>query len=201
MSRDPWLKQLRIAGADPRAVEEVLAADAPADGLQHAGSALLRVERSDVLVASARRLIEALGQRGWVGDAELIVELEHYVDRTASDLKMLPVALDELGEALDQSGGSDSFIDLTDGTLWPAQLFDVDQGPADFDPDSDRWLLVVGLGSRPAYDDDAAIRDDDRATGSRIASQRCACGVWCIPPVPDRTQPARGRVHALAPVP
>lgn len=78
MSRDRWLKQLRIAGADPRSVEEVLA-------------------------------------------------------------------------ALDQSGGSESFIELTDGTLWPAQLFEVDQGPADFDPASDRWLLVVGLGSGAAY--------------------------------------------------
>ena len=151
MSRDPWLKQLRIAGTDTRSVEEVLAGDVPADGLQHAGSALLRVERSDALAAIALRLIEALGQRNWIGDPELIVELEHYVDRTTSDLTTLPVALDELGEALDQSGGSDSFIDLTDGTLWPAQLFDVDQGPADFDPESDQWLLVVGLGSGPAY--------------------------------------------------
>jgi len=151
MSRDLWLKQLRIAGADTRSVEEVLASDVPSDGLQHAGGALLRVERSDAVVAIARRLIETLRDRGWVGDAELIVELEHYVDRTASDLKTLPVALDELGEALDQSGGSDSFIDLTDGALWPGQLFDVDQGPTDFDPASDRWLLVVGLGSGPAY--------------------------------------------------
>jgi hypothetical protein len=146
------LKQLRIAGADTRSVEELLAGDVPADGLQHAGSAVLRVERSDLLAAIAHRLIEALGRRDWTGDAELIVELEHYGDCTASDLTTLPVALDELGEALDQSGGSDSFIDLTDGTLWPAQLFDVDQGPADFDPESDRWLLVVGLGSGPAYE-------------------------------------------------
>jgi hypothetical protein len=152
MSRDPWLKQLRIAGADTRSVEEVLAGDVPADGLQHAGSAVLRVERSDLLAAIAHRLIEALDQRNWIGDPELIVELEHYVDRTGSALTSLAVALDELGEALDQTGGSESFIDLTDGTLWPGQLFDVDQGPPDFDPESDRWLLVVGLGSRPAYE-------------------------------------------------
>lgn len=119
MSRDRWLKELRIAGADTRSVEEVLAGDVPADGLQHAGSAVLRVERSDLLAAIARRLIEALGRRHWTGDAELIVELENYRDCTASDLTSLAVALDELGEALDQSGGSDSFIDLTDGTLWP----------------------------------------------------------------------------------
>ncbi len=152
MSRDPWLKQLRIAGADNRSVEEVLSGDVPADGLQHAVSALLRVERSDLLAAIALRLIEALGHRDWTGDPELIVELEHHGDRTGLDLTSLPIALDELGEALDQSGGNESFVDLTDGTLWPAQVFDVDQGLPDFDPASDRWLLVVGLGSGPAYD-------------------------------------------------
>ena len=177
MSRDPWSKQLRIAGADPRSVEEVLAGVVPADGLQHAGSSLLRVDRSDALVATARRLVEPLRDRGSTGDAELIVELEHYVDRTAPDLTTLPVALDGLGEALDQSGGSDSFIGLTDGTLWPAQLFDVDQGPPDFDPASDRWLLVVGLGSGPACDamqrfvatieqPDLALRLSDALAGS-----------------------------------
>lgn len=152
MSRDLWLKQLRIAGADTRSVEDVLTAAVPVDGLQHAGRAVLRAERSEVLAAIARRLIEALADRDWTGDAELIAELEHHADHTASALIPLPVELDELGEALDQTSGSDSFIDVADGAVWPAQLFDVDQGPADFDPASDRWLLVVGLGSRPAYE-------------------------------------------------
>jgi hypothetical protein len=177
MSRDLWSKQLRIAGADPRAVEEVLAADAPADGLQHAGSALLRVERSDVLVASARRLIEALGQRGWVGDAELIVELEHYVRRQR--LLYRPDRRNVVAGATVRCRS----------------------GPCRLRP---RVGSVAARGRprvRPCIRRDAAIRRDDRATGSRIASQRCACGVWCIPPVPDRTQPARGRVHTLAPVP
>ena len=152
MSRDVWLKRLRVAGAATRSVEDALTDDVPVDGLQHAGSALLRAEPSGVLVAVARRLIEALGDRGWTGDAELIAELEHYVDHTASGLIALPVALDGLGEALDQPAGSESFIDVANGGLWPAQLFDVDQGPADSDPASDRWLVVVGLGSRPAYE-------------------------------------------------
>ncbi len=152
MSRDLWLKQLRIAGADTRSVEDVLTDDVPVDGLQHAGSALLRAERSESLVAIARSLIEALDERGWTGDAELIAELKHYADHTAADLIRLPVELDELGETLDQSAGTESFIDVVDGALWPAQLFDVDQGPADFDPASDRWQLVVGLGSKPAYE-------------------------------------------------
>lgn len=151
MSRDAWLKQLRIAGADVRSVEDALTGDVPVDGLQHAGRAVLRAERSDVLVDVAGRLIDALGDRVWTGDAELIAELEHYAKNDSSDLISLPVELDELGEALDQSAGSESYIDVNDGALWPAQLFDVDQGPDDFDAESDRWLLVVGLGSRPAY--------------------------------------------------
>ncbi|MCP4967115.1 MAG: hypothetical protein GY926_18015, partial [bacterium] len=88
---------------------------------------------------------------GWTGDTELIAELEHHRGGTAANLIALPVELDQLGEALDQSAGGDSFIDLTNGMLWPGELFDVDQGPEDFDPDSERWLLVAGLGSPPAY--------------------------------------------------
>jgi Uncharacterised protein family (UPF0158) len=152
MSRDVWLKQLRIAGADARSVEDALAGDVPVDGLQHAGSAVLRTERSEVLVDIAGRLIDASRKRGWAGDAELIAELEHYANRNSSELISLPVELEELGEALDQSPGSDAYIDVTDGALWPAQLFDFDQGPDDFDAASDRWLLVVGLGSRFAYE-------------------------------------------------
>lgn len=152
LSRDVWLTQLRIAGFDARSVEDALADDVPGDGLQHAGSAVLRAERSDVLVAIAGRLIDALHERNWTGDDELIAELEHYVNRSSSDQTSLPVELDELGDALDQSPGSDSYIDVINGTLWPAQLFDVGQGPDDFDSAPDRWLLVAGLGSRFAYE-------------------------------------------------
>ncbi|MCP3854500.1 MAG: hypothetical protein GY698_07165 [Actinomycetia bacterium] len=66
------MKQLRIAGTDTRLVQDVLAGDVPFDGLQHAGSALLRSDPSEVLAAIARRVIEALAARGWTGDAELI---------------------------------------------------------------------------------------------------------------------------------
>ena len=152
MSRDVWLKQLRIAGVDARSVADALAGDVPVDGLQHAGSAVLRAERSEALVGIAGRLTDALRERGWTGDDELITELEYYANRSPSDLISLPVELDELGEALDQSAGSESYIDVTDGALWPAQLFDVGQGPDDFDAASDRWLVVVGLGSRSAYE-------------------------------------------------
>jgi len=144
--------QLRIAGADTPTLEDLLAHDLPVDGLQHAGRALLRADRSDRLIAVAGLMIVSLRDRDWDGDRELIAELEHYADGGASGLILLPVDLDELGEALDESRASESYIDLVSGTLWPAQLFEVDQGPDDFDPDdSRRWLLVDGLGPGTAY--------------------------------------------------
>lgn len=152
MSRDLWLKQLRIAGGDAKSVENVLAGEVPVDGLQHAGDALLRAGHSEGLVQVAGSLIEALARRGWTGDPELITELEHYSNRRNSDLVRMSVDLAQLGEAVDRSAGSESYIDVATGVLWPAELFDFDEGPDDFDEDSDRWLLVFGLGSRPAYE-------------------------------------------------
>src|SRR6478735_12368365 len=64
LSRDGWLKQLRVAGADGRSVEVALASAVSVDGLQHAGSAMLRAARSHVLVGIAGRLIDALRGRG-----------------------------------------------------------------------------------------------------------------------------------------
>ena len=83
---------------------------------------------------------------------ELIAELEHVRGRTNLELSLLPVDLGEIGEALDQSPASESFIDLANGTLWPGELFDVGPGPDDFDAeDSQRWLPVVGTGSKVGY--------------------------------------------------
>ena len=43
---------------------------------------------------------------------------------------------------------------MVSGAVWPGELFDVGQGPEDFDPDgADRWLRVVGEGSRAAFGD------------------------------------------------
>ena len=67
----------------------------------------------------ATTLIESLAQRDWSRDPELIVELEHARDGTTSELVVLGVALDKLGEALDQSPASVSYIDLADATVWP----------------------------------------------------------------------------------
>lgn len=152
MSRDTWLGQLRVAGNDASAVARVLTGGIPDDALQHAGQAVVRCSSSAGLIAAATTLIESLSRRDWSGDSELIVELDHVRDGTTSELTALAVDLDELGEALDQSATTVSYIDLADGTVWPGELFDVDQGPEDFDADnSDRWLPVVGAGQKDSY--------------------------------------------------
>lgn len=152
MSRDTWVRELRVAGHDATLVARVLAGDVPDDGLQHAGQAVLRCSSSSELIAAVATLIDSLSRRDWSGDPELIAELVHVRDGTTSELMVLAVDLDELGEALDQSPASVSYIDLADGTVWPGELLDVDQGPEDFDADdSDRWLPVVGGGPRAAY--------------------------------------------------
>ena len=153
MSGDACLRQLRVAGNDASGVASVLAVGVPDDGLQHAGQAVLRCSSSTGLIAVVASLIESLSQRDWFGDPELIAELMHVRDGTTSELMVLAVDLEEIGEALDQSPASVSYIDLADGTLWPGELFDIDQGPEDFDADDwDRWLPVVGDGSRIAYE-------------------------------------------------
>ena len=153
MSRDSWLQRLRVAGNDASAVEKLLLTDGlPDDGLQHAGQAVLRCSPTAGLIACAASLLEPLSRRGWTGDPELIAELDHARAGTMSELSLLPVDLDDLGAALDESPASESFIDLDNGTPWPGELFDIGQGPDDFDADnSHRWLPVVGGGSKSAY--------------------------------------------------
>jgi hypothetical protein len=152
MSRDAWLTQLRVAANDPQAVVRLLVDGAPPDGLQMAGQAILRCSPSPDLVAIAVILAGSLAQRAWIGDAELVSELEHVANGTVSVLSVLAVELDELGDAIDQSPASVSYVDLMSGVVWPAELFDIGQEPDDFDADdSNRWLPVVGAGSRAGY--------------------------------------------------
>jgi hypothetical protein len=146
------VEQLRVAGNDASGVARLIADGVTDDALQHAGQAILRCSSSPELIAAATTVIESLSQRDWPGDRELIAELEHVGNGTTSELTVLAVDLDEIGEALDQSPATVSYIDLADGTVWPGELFDVDKGPEDFDADnSDRWLPVVGAGPKDAY--------------------------------------------------
>ena len=152
MSRDVWLQQIRQAGTDPAAVERALADDIAQDVLQHAGQAILRCSDPAALTDPASRLIEALRRRGWVGDRELIDDLERLASTTPSTLTAITVELDDLGEALDQSVASVAYLDVDTATVWPAELFDIGEEPDDFDPDDEqRWLPVPGQGPRAGY--------------------------------------------------
>lgn len=134
-----------------RRLARIVADGVPADGLQHAGKAVLRCSSSTELRATATTLIGLLSLRDWTGDPELTAELEHVRDGTTSGLLLLAVDLDDIGDVLDQSPAIVSYIDLANVTLWPGELFEIDQGPDDFDPDDpDRWLPVVGGGSNAA---------------------------------------------------
>lgn len=151
MSRDSLLRQLRVASNDASALAKIVADGVPDDGLQHAGQAVLCCSSSTELGATVTALIGSLSQRDWTGDPQLTAELEHVRDATTSAL-LLAVDLDDIGEALDQSPAIVSYIDLANETLWPGELFEIDQRPDDFDADDeDRWLPVVGGGSNAAY--------------------------------------------------
>ena len=76
MSRDIWSTQLRLARDDSSVVRTLLAADLPDDVLQHAGQSVLGCSSPTNLIDTTATLIESLSQRDWLGDAELIAELE-----------------------------------------------------------------------------------------------------------------------------
>ena len=147
MSRDPWRDAIRVGRGDPAQVCALLV-EVPADGLQHAGNAVLTLARGSVSEAMTVELLAALRDRAWIGDDELAAAVErHHLGLEPTGLVPISVSLDDVAEVLDESVASESFIDLESGVVWSGQLFDVGQGPDDFDPDDhQRWLLVVGLG-------------------------------------------------------
>ncbi|MGD9796477.1 MAG: UPF0158 family protein [Acidimicrobiia bacterium] len=154
MGHDRWREQLRMTSSDTVALAALLAGGLPSDGLQHAGSAVLAHAGEPTLEVIVTNLVAELRDRDWNGDEELAVDLEQRRAGQPSALTPIGVSLEDLAEVLDESPGHESFLDLASGAVWPAALFEVDQGPEDFDPDdSQRWLLVRGEGSHEAYRD------------------------------------------------
>ena len=152
MGHDRWLSDLRTASTDPAHLVALFNKTVPPDGLQHAGSAALTTTVTPGMAAVIANIVDALRHRNWDGDNDLAVALEHKLSGEPTGLVALAVDLGELAEALDESAGNDAYIDLHTGTVWPAELLDIDQGPDDFDADDDtRWLPVTGQGSRPGW--------------------------------------------------
>ncbi len=154
MSHDRWRDQLHETRANTSSLSAFLEHGVPENGLQIAGSATLATPPSTDLTQGTTAIAAALRERGWVGDAELAEALNDHAQQRTSELVPIAVDLDDLAEAIDQSAGSESYIDVESGAVWPSELLDLGQGPDDFDPDhADRWLLTVGEGSMAAYGD------------------------------------------------
>lgn len=154
------------AAAVPAALHEGL--------LQTAGPAALLALQSSPAGREAEALLDGLRDRDWPGDDVLIELLTAAAAGTATGRAQLPVELEMLGDVLnDQRGG---YLDLTTGTVWPAELVDDGQveGLEPFeDADPELWLDVPGEGSRDAYRDMAdftAELTDERVRGDLAAA-------------------------------
>ena len=153
MAHDEWRASLRINHDNPTGLAAALT-EVPGDGLQHAGNAIIGHLTDPALRTIATDLVAALTDRDWDGDLELADALRRHLTNTASTLTPVPVDLEELGEALDETPGVESLLRLDTGTVWPGQLLDLGEQPDGYDPeDPGRWLPFAGEGSDGAYQD------------------------------------------------
>ena len=133
----------------PRSVIEVAHLAAP--GLLHAAEAGHDPARL-VMV----RLMDELGERGWLGDDELVDEFERVVMGVPSDLRPAPVDLEELATHLDASPEFDEgwMLELATGRFWPRDPMAMmgEEEPDDFD-DPEAFTAVLGFGSSVGYGD------------------------------------------------
>ena len=149
MAHDEWRASLRINHDNPTALTATLT-ELPADGLQHAGNAILGHLTDPALRAIAAEPVAALTDRDWAGDLELAAALLRHLDNTPSSLTPVPVDLEELGEALDETPGVESLLHLDTGTVWPGGILDLGEEPDGYDPeDPGRWLPFTGEAPTP----------------------------------------------------
>lgn len=169
-----------VDGADGAAAVAGLSTESLEDSLQLAGDGLVIALAQEVDGAAdlARRCVEALRERGWVGDYALAERLEAALGLGPVPLlRPLPVDLDLLIAVLEGDPSHTARIDLKTGDIWPEEGIDLareagQDGDAD-DDDSDRWLVVWSEGSGEAYRDMAAfigtIADDGLADRLAVA--------------------------------
>ena len=169
-----------IYRADGAEVVVALGPTVPEQYLQLVGDGLLTALAQDVPGAEllARSCVEQLRARGWDGDELLAVELEAALGQgSAPELRPLPVDLEELSDALEESLGADSgLLELQTGEVWsaPAVEYAVEEGELDVeDLDPKRWLEVPPEGSDEAYRDMldfiSSVADPGRADRLAIA--------------------------------
>jgi hypothetical protein len=144
----------------------------PENALQLLGDAVLEAARQhpDDIRTAARRLVAALRDRDWEGDAELATQIEATLGWGPTPLlKNLAVDLEELADVLEGdllTGGGR--IDLHSGEVWPQAAIEYAEEVGEEDPgdeDEERWLHVFCEGSRAGYRDMEIFIDnleDDR---------------------------------------
>ena len=160
---------------DRRPLDELRGAVAPGDGAaviralgplelgdvaQLAGEGLLLALAQEVPGAEdlARRCTDVLRERDWEGDDDLAALLSASLgEGPVSELRSLPIQLDELTFILEGDGSSgDGRIDLVTGQVWPELAIDYAEETGEdlgYVHDPERWLYVGCEGSRDGYRD------------------------------------------------
>jgi hypothetical protein len=179
------LRQLRaaVAASDGRALVAHIGRKGLSEhSLQLIGDGLLAAlaQGIDGAEQQAARCIDALRERGWVGDDDLADQLASALGEGPTPmLRPLAVPLDDLAILLEGdplSGGGR--IDLTTGEVWHRAAIEYAQEVGEVDPDDvdpDRWLYVECEGSRSGYRDMewfiGTVDDPHRAELLEIAIQ------------------------------
>ena len=143
-----------VLRGDPAAAAATVPAAVHEGLLQTAGPAALLALQSSPAGREVEALLDGLRDRDCPGDDVLIELLNAAAAGTGTGRAQLQVELEMLGDVLnDQRGG---YLDLTTGTVWPAELVDDGQveGLEPFEEaDPELWLDVPWEGSRDAYRD------------------------------------------------
>jgi hypothetical protein len=206
VGHDRWIDDLRATRADPTALAELLSAELPYDGLQHAGNATLaaRVDDADAALAKiTTELIDALRARGWDGDDILADTLE--LDPATSPSKLTPVGVDleELADALAENAGSEGFLNLRDGQVWTETIIEASRDAGLLEVEFDeptRWLLVLGQGPEAPYRTMQRFHRHHRRSRHRRATHRRHRRQRRVPPLLHPATELPRSPHPLAPI-
>jgi hypothetical protein len=177
----PWtyetIQDLRRAlrQRDAIASVDLLLAHDPVEVAHLAGPGLIDAIAGghDVARVVVADLVPALDTRGWLGDDELVTELVRATEGGPDELRPTPADLDELASHLDGPTEFDEgwVIEVATGRMWPRDPVTMagEDEPEGFD-DPDRFVVVLGLGSRVGYGDmvDFIVRVTDEPLAERL---------------------------------
>ena len=157
-----WRTKLRIGvhAADPAAILGAFSEAIPIECLQVAGDALLVALAASDPSPEARSVVarcrDALIERGWTGDHELVVELDGALAGSRMPLPATPVDLEDLADLLEGTGEG-GLLDVQTGQVWPQVAIEYSRetgdGAVPEEADGVRWLVAWSEGSSEGYAD------------------------------------------------